>query len=53
MPLGLRVKTNGTRKAGRVYFQVIIIVRKGFPPVIAAAANAESAVGGLTSESTA
>ena len=52
-PSGLRVKANGTRNAGRVYFQVSIIVRNGLPPVMAAAANGESAVGGLTSDSTA
>ena len=44
---------NGTRKAGRVYFQVSIIVRNGLPPVIAAAAKGARAVGGETSESTA
>src|SRR5690606_29504210 len=52
-PDGLSVKTNGTRNAGSVYFQVSIIVRNGFAPVIAAAAKADSAVGGLTSERTA
>ena len=36
-----------------MYFQVSIIVRKALPPVIAAAATAESAVGGLTSDRTA
>ena len=47
------MNANGTRKAGSVYFQVSIIVLNGLPPVIAAAANGDSAVGGLTSESTA
>ena len=47
------MNTNGTRNAGSVYFHVSIIVRNGFPPVSAAAANGDSAVGGLTSESTA
>jgi hypothetical protein len=47
------VNTNGTTNAGITYFHEIIVVRKGFPPVIAAAANGDSAVGGLTSESTA
>ena len=50
---GVSVNTNGTRNAGSVYFQVSIIVRNGLPPVSAAAANGDSAVGGLTSESTA
>ena len=36
----------GTTKAGRVYFQVTIIVLKGSPPVIVAAAKGERAVGG-------
>jgi hypothetical protein len=36
-----------------VYFQVSHIVRTGLPPVIADAANGESAVGGDTSDSTA
>ncbi len=48
-----RVNIKGTRNAGNVYFQVTIIVLNGLPPVIAAAANGESAVGGDTSESTA
>ncbi len=52
-PFGERTKANGTRKAGRVYFQVSIIVLKAFPPVTAAAATAARAVGGLTSERTA
>ena len=36
-----------------MYFQLAHIVRIGFPPVIADAATAASAVGGLTSDSTA
>src|SRR5215204_2865380 len=52
-PSGRSVKTNGTTNAGRVYFQVRIIVLKGLPPVRAAAANGDSAVGGLTSDRTA
>ena len=47
------VKVNGTRNAGRQYFQLSIIVRNGLPPVIAAAAKGASAVGGETSERTA
>ncbi len=43
----------GTRKAGAQYFQACSVVRYGPPPVMAAAANGESAVGGETSESTA
>ena len=52
-PSGLSVNTNGTRNAGSVYFHVSIIVSKGLAPVSAAAANGDSAVGGLTSDSTA
>jgi hypothetical protein len=52
-PSGRSVNTNGTTNAGKVYFQVRIIVLKGLPPVSAAAANGDSAVGGLTSDSTA
>src|SRR2546428_11107952 len=43
------VNMNGTRKHGSAYFQVSIIVLYGLPPVIAAAANGESATGGETS----
>ena len=50
---GLSVNTNGTTKAGATYFHEIIVVRNGLPPVMAAAANGDSAVGGLTSDSTA
>ena len=53
IPSSLSVNTNGTTNAGSVYFHVSIIVLNGRPPVIAAAANGESAVGGLTSDSTA
>jgi hypothetical protein len=35
-----------------MYFHASIVVLNGFPPVIAAAANGDSAVGGLTSPST-
>jgi hypothetical protein len=52
-PSGVTVNANGTTNAGRVYFQVSSVVRIGLPPVIAAAAKGDSAVGGLTSESTA
>src|SRR5690348_18073240 len=52
-PDGSSTKQKGTRKAGRVYFQACIVVLYGSPPVIEAAANGESAVGGDTSESTA
>ncbi len=52
-PSGVRVNMNGTRNAGSVYFHVSIIVANGLPPVSAAAANGERAVGGLTSDSTA
>src|SRR5690606_27359972 len=51
-PCGESTATNGTRNAGSVYFQVSHIVRTGRPPVIADAANGESAVGGDTSDST-
>src|SRR3569832_751483 len=52
-PLGSSTNMNGTRKAGTVYFHVCIVVLYGSPPVIAAAAKGESAVGGDTSDSTA
>src|SRR6185503_9392496 len=52
-PDGSSTNMNGTRNAGAVYFQHCIVVRYGPPPVIAAAANGESAVGGDTSDSTA
>ncbi len=44
---------NGTRNAGTVYFQHCKVVLYGSPPVMAAAANGDSAVGGETSLSTA
>src|SRR5688500_696267 len=50
-PLGSRTNMNGTRKAGVVYFQHCKVVLYGSPPVIAAAAKGDSAVGGETSES--
>src|SRR5687768_5782306 len=53
LPLGSSTNMNGTRKAGVVYFQHWRVVLYGSPPVMAAAANGESAVGGDTSESTA
>src|SRR5256886_17529589 len=53
IPEGSSTNMNGTRNAGRVYFQDRSVVLLGSPPVIAAAANGESAVGGETSESTA
>jgi hypothetical protein len=39
---------NSTRNAGIVYFQDWSVVRYGSPPVIAAAAKGDSAVGGDT-----
>ena len=52
-PLGSRTNMNGSRNAGTVYFQHCRVVLYGSPPVIAAAANGDSAVGGDTSDSTA
>jgi len=52
-PAGSRTNMKGRRNAGTVYFQHCIVVLYGSPPVIAAAAKGESAVGGETSESTA
>src|SRR2546422_3637524 len=46
MPEGSSTNMNGTRNAGMVYFQDCSVVRYGSPPVIAAAAKGESAVGG-------
>src|SRR4029453_12464636 len=51
-PRGSIVNANGTMNAGAVYFHDSIVVRSGLPPVSAAAANGESAVGGLTSDNT-
>src|SRR5690606_17179626 len=52
-PAGSSTKTKGSRKAGSVYFQDCSVVLYGLPPVMAAAANGDSAVGGDTSDSTA
>src|SRR5574339_428522 len=52
VPLGSSTNMKGTRNAGVVYFQHCSVVLYGSPPVIAAAANGESAVGGDTSDST-
>src|SRR3954470_17691743 len=52
-PLGSSTNMKGSRKAGTVYFQHCMVVLYGSPPVMAAAAKGESAVGGDTSESTA
>jgi hypothetical protein len=52
-PFSVSTNANGTRNAGRVYFHVCIIVGITRPPVIAEAATDASAVGGVTSESTA
>ena len=46
-------KRNGTRNAGSEYFHACIIEPKGFPPVMAAAAQGERPTGGETSERTA
>src|SRR5712672_4285093 len=53
VPLGSSTNMKGTRNAGTVYFQHCIVVLYGSPPVIAAAAKGESAVGGETSDRTA
>src|SRR5437764_2747778 len=53
VPLGASTNMNGTRNAGVVYFQHCSVVVYGSPPVIAAEANGDRAVGGDTSESTA
>src|SRR5687768_8284996 len=52
-PSGSSTNMNGSRNAGSVYFQQCSVVLYGSPPVIAAAANGDSAVGGDTSDSTA
>src|SRR5689334_10228744 len=52
-PIGSSTKKNGTTNAGMVYFHACIVVLYGSPPVMAAAAKGESAVGGDTSESSA
>src|SRR6478735_4678290 len=51
-PLGSSTNMKGSRNAGTVYFQHCIVVLYGSPPVIAAAANGDGAVGGDTSDST-
>src|SRR2546428_7071546 len=53
IPSGCTVNMNGTTNAGSVYFQAIIIVLKGLPPVRAAAAMGDRPTGGDTSDSTA
>src|SRR5260370_39539763 len=53
VPLGSSTNMNGTRNAGAVHFQHCSVVLYGAPPVIAAAANGDSAVGGETSDSAA
>src|SRR6266545_3037668 len=53
VPAGSSTNMKGTRKAGAVYFHDWSVVLYGPPPVIAAAANGDNAVGGETSESTA
>src|SRR5512133_1632840 len=52
-PLGSSTNMKGSRKAGTVYFQHCMVVLYGSPPVMADAANGDSAVGGETSDSTA
>src|SRR5947209_20188288 len=53
VPLGSSTNMNGTRNAGTVYFQHCSVVLYGSPPVMAAAANGERAVGGDHSDNTA
>jgi hypothetical protein len=53
IPRESSVKMNGTTNAGATYFHESIVVRNGLPPVMAAAAKGDRAVGGLTSDSTA
>src|SRR5678815_5688177 len=52
-PIGTRTKTNGTTNAGSVYYHACSVVLYGSPPVSAAWANGDDAVGGGTSGSTA
>ena len=52
-PAGSSTNMNGNRNAGIVYFHDCNVVLYGSPPVIAAAANGDSAVGGDTSDNTA
>jgi hypothetical protein len=47
------VNASGTRNATRVYFHASMVVLYGLPPVMAAAAKGDKAVGGVTSDSTA
>src|SRR4051812_47379461 len=47
-PLGSSTNMKGTRNAGTVYFQHCIVVLYGSPPVMAAAAKGDNAVGGET-----
>src|SRR5437773_7509874 len=49
-PEGSSTNMKGTRNAGMVYFHDCRVVLYGSPPVIAAAAKGESAVGGETSD---
>ena len=51
LPAGKTVNMNGMRKAVIAYFHDIMVVLKGSPPVIAAAAKGERAGGGETSDS--
>src|SRR5713101_1362966 len=46
IPEGSSTNMNGTKNAGMVYFQDWSVVLYGSPPVIAAAAKGERAVGG-------
>ena len=52
-PAGSTTNVKGKMNAGSVYFQDWSVVLYGFPPVMAAAAKGDRAVGGETSESTA
>ena len=52
-PLSVMTNAIGARNAGSVYFQVCHMVPIVLPPVIAAAATAARAVGGVTSDNTA
>ena len=52
-PLSVMTNAIGARNAGSVYFQACHMVPIVLPPVIAAAATAARAVGGVTSDSTA
>jgi hypothetical protein len=52
-PIAIVTGSRKSRASAATAARVYIIVRNGLPPVMAAAANADSAVGGLTSDSTA